>query len=214
MYALFDQLFPRQQELHADLEVCVQSARRPLRAWMEPFMELSRRERADAAPPRSTLRGVRRVLVTGMSGTGKSSVLRELETRGFDVVDTDYGGWSEWSDVEGGYVWREDRIAELLAREGGRTLYVSGTVSNQGRFYRRFHAVVLLSAPADVLLGRIAVRATNDYGKSSEERDSILHHLAEVEPLLRAICTHEVDATQPLDVVVEQLVAIGHDADG
>jgi steroid delta-isomerase-like uncharacterized protein len=38
----------------------------------------------------------------------------------------------------------------------------------------------------------------NTYGKNSEERDLILGHLVEVEPLLRATCTHEVDATQPL----------------
>jgi dephospho-CoA kinase len=146
-----------------------------------------------------------------MSGTGKSSALAELEKRGFDVVDTDHGGWSVWSDAEGGYVWREDRIGELLARDSGPTLYVSGTVSNQGRFYPRFDAVVLLSAPAEILLGRIATRGTNDYGKSREDRDLILRHLAEVEPLLRATCTHEVDAAQPLDVVVEQLVTIGED---
>ena len=30
-----------------------------------------------------------------------------------------------------------------------------------------------------------------------------------VEPLLRATCTHEVDATQPVDAVVEELIAIG-----
>ena len=111
-------------------------------------------------------------------------------------MDTDHGGWAEWSSAEGGYVWDEGRIAELLARDNGPTLHVSGTVSNQGRFYSRFDAVVLLSAPADVLLGRIATRTTNDYGKSGEERDLILHQLAEVEPLLRATCTHEVDATQ------------------
>lgn len=144
-----------------------------------------------------------------MSGTGKSSALSELEARGFTVVDTDVGGWTEWSEAGGGYVWREERIAELLARDDGPTLYVSGTVSNQGRFYLRFDAVVLLSAPAEVLLGRIATRTTNDYGKSSEDWDLILSHLAEVEPLLRATCTHEIDAAQPLDVVVEQLVAIG-----
>jgi shikimate kinase len=147
--------------------------------------------------------------VTGMSGTGKSTALAELEQRGFTVVETDVGGWSEWSDAEGGFVWREERIAELLAREEGSTLYVSGTVSNQGRFYPRFDAVVLLSAPADVLLDRIATRTTNDYGKSGQERDLILRHLEEVEPLLRATCTHEIDASQPVDVVVEQLVAIG-----
>ena len=124
-----------------------------------------------------------------MSGTGKSTVLAELEQRGFKVIDTDKGGWSEWSDADGGYVWREDRITELLAHEVGSALYVAGTVSNQGRFYPRFDAVVLLSAPADVLLSRIATRTTNEYGKSAEDRDLILRHLAEVEPLLRAACT-------------------------
>lgn len=146
-----------------------------------------------------------------MSGTGKSTALAELRRRGFDVVDTDEPGWSEWSEQEDGYVWREDRIAELLARDRGVTLYVSGTVSNQGRFYPQFDAVVLLSAPADVLLDRIDTRTTNDYGKTPQDRHLILGHLAEVEPLLRATCTHEMDATQPIEAVVAQLVLIGAD---
>jgi hypothetical protein len=68
---------------------------------------------------------------------------------------------------------------------------------------------VLLSAPADMLLERIASRNSNDYGKSPEERKLILQHLHEVEPLLRATCTHEIDATQPLADVVGRLVEIG-----
>ena len=144
-----------------------------------------------------------------MSGTGKSSALAELERLGFAVVDTDEPGWTEWSEQEAGLVWREDRIAELLAVECEVPLYVSGTVPNQGRFYRDFDAIVLLSAPVDVLLGRIESRTTNDYGKTAGERDLILGHLAEVEPLLRATCTHEIDAAQPLEAVVAQLVAIG-----
>jgi len=144
-----------------------------------------------------------------MSGTGKSSALGELERLGFAVVDTDEPGWTEWSEQEAGLVWKEDRIAELIALERDVPLYVSGTVPNQGRFYRDFDAIVLLSAPADVLLGRIESRTTNDYGKTAGERDLILDHLAEVEPLLRATCTHEIDAAQPLEAVVAQLVAIG-----
>jgi broad-specificity NMP kinase len=144
-----------------------------------------------------------------MSGTGKSTVLAELAKRGFQVVETDDARWSEWSEADGGYVWREDLVAELLSRDDGATLYVSGTVSNQGRFYARFDAVVLLSAPADVLLRRIETRTTNEYGKAAEERALILGHLAEVEPLLRASCTHEIDATRPIADVVAQLVEIG-----
>jgi dephospho-CoA kinase len=151
---------------------------------------------------------MRRILVTGMSGTGKSSALAELARLGFRTVDTDEPGWT-LEDSEGGRWWDEERIACLLDDDAGSALYVSGTVTNQGRFYDRFDAIVLLSAPADVLLERIASRVTNDYGKSLEERDLILEHLREVEPLLRATCTHEIDASQPLADVIEQLVEIG-----
>jgi broad-specificity NMP kinase len=156
---------------------------------------------------------MRTILVTGMSGTGKSTALAELRRRGLDVVDTDEPGWTKWCDEDDGYVWREDRIAKLLARPREATLYVSGTVSNQGRFYRQFDAVVLLSAPVDVLLRRIKSRTSNAYGKAAEERDLILGHLAEVEPLLRATCTHEIDATQPVEDVVAELVVIGMGVD-
>ena len=36
----------------------------------------------------------------------------------------------------------------------------------------------------------------------------ILDDLANVEPLLRASCTHELDASRPLDEVVADLIAI------
>lgn len=181
----------------------------------------SRGDRSDAediaadssprGPSTSTLTGMRRVLVTGISGTGKSSALAELGRLGFQVVDTDEPGWTEWSDDDGGYVWREDRITALLARENGPALYVSGTVSNQGRFYPCFDAVVLLSAPAEVLLSRIENRSANPYGKSPAERQLVLRDLAEAEPLLRRTCTHEIDATQPLAGIVDRLAALGRD---
>jgi dephospho-CoA kinase len=107
-----------------------------------------------------------------MSGTGKSTALRELALRGFPVVETDEPGWKELRDGE--WVWREDRIAELLAVDGERTLYVSGCVSNQGRFYDSFDAVVPLSAPASVILSRIDTRTTNDFGKTRGERARIV----------------------------------------
>jgi len=149
--------------------------------------------------------------VTGMSGTGKSSALERLRLLGFRAVDTDEGEWTEWSETDGGYVWREERIAELLAGDDGSSLYVSGTVSNQGRFHERFDAIVLLSAPADVVLGRIETRTTNPYGQTAAQRELVLRDLAEVEPRLRRTCTHEIDATQPLADVVARLAELGRD---
>jgi dephospho-CoA kinase len=144
-----------------------------------------------------------------MSGTGKSTVLAELRRRGYEVVETDEPEWMEWSNEDGGYVWREDRVSELLARGREGLVFVSGTVSNQGRFYPGFDAVVLLSAPLEVLLGRIEQRTTNDFGKTAEERERIMRDFAAFEHRLRATCTHELDATQTIETVVEELIRIG-----
>ena len=152
------------------------------------------------------------VLVTGMSGTGKSVALVELARRGHRVVDTDYGGWTEEVPASGERelepLWREDRIDELLNEHDDGVLFVSGCVSNQGKFSSRFDAVVLLSAPVDVIVGRVAMRKTNDFGKTDAERDLIVHDLANVEPLLRATATAEIDTRAPLDEVVDELERI------
>jgi len=157
-----------------------------------------------------------KVLVTGMSGTGKSSALAELGRRGHRVVDTGDPGWREYrEDVgstdelhRGEWLWVEERITELLDIDDGRSLFVEGCVRNQSTFYDRFDAVVLLSAPAEVILDRVARRTTNDYGKTPLERAMILDDLDKVEPLLRAGCTHELDARRPLADIVADLTAI------
>jgi shikimate kinase len=155
-------------------------------------------------------------LVTGMSGTGKSAALAELGRRGYRVVDTDERGWREYREYlessdevrRGEWLWVEERITALLDSDDGRSLFVQGCVRNQPTFYDRFNAVVLLSAPAEVILDRITVRTTNNNGKTPVERAMILDDLARIEPLLRASCTHELDASRPLDEVVADLIAI------
>ena len=149
-----------------------------------------------------------RVLVTGMSGTGKSTALAELARRGYRVVDTDSPEWSEWVPGADEWLWREDRIAELLAEDGEPALFVSGCMSNQRKFYDRFDAIVLLSAPAEVILERVERRTTNDYGKTARERDLIVTHLETIEPLLRVRATHELDASRPVAEIVDALIAI------
>ena len=151
------------------------------------------------------------VFVTGMSGTGKSTVLAELERRGHRVVDTDRGDWTEAvpdPDRGSDRVWREDRIDALLDGRSAGVLFLSGCVPNQGRFYPRFDAVVLLSAPVDVVLERVASRRTNDYGKTDVERARIVEDLRTVEPLLRAGATIEIDARRPVGEIADMLESV------
>jgi adenylate kinase family enzyme len=110
-----------------------------------------------AGSPAATIGTVKRVLITGMSGTGKSTVIEELAARGLKAVDADYGG-QDW-------IWREDRIAELLSTEDADVLFLSGTAPNQEMFYGQFDHIVLLTAPASVMTERLIRRTNNQYGK-------------------------------------------------
>ena len=145
-----------------------------------------------------------------MSGTGKSAVLGELQRRGHRVVDTDHGDWIDRSEPEP--VWREERIAALLDAHEDGTLFVAGCVANQGRFYPRFDAVVLLSAPTDVILERVAARESNDFGKTDEEREKIVRDLEQFEPLLRAGATNEIDTRASLTEVADELERLANAA--
>src|SRR4029077_11598038 len=92
-----------------------------------------------------------------------------------------------------------------LDGRGDGVLFISGCVSNQVRFYPRFDAVVLLSAPADVMFARVARRESDAFGKHDSERERILDDLTTVEPLLRAGATAEIDTRASLDEGVEAL---------
>jgi shikimate kinase len=139
-----------------------------------------------------------RILVTGMSGTGKTSVLDELGRRGRLTLDTDYDGW-----VLSDGTWDEPRMSRFLADHD--EVIIAGTVDNQAAFYDRFDHVVLFSAPFDVISERVASRSNNPYGSSSRERKEIEANLKKFEPLLRNGATVELDARLPVAKLADEL---------
>ncbi|HEY1915823.1 MAG TPA: AAA family ATPase [Streptosporangiaceae bacterium] len=156
-----------------------------------------------------------KILVTGMSGTGKSTALAELASRGHRAVDTDTDRWSHWVTLPDGqrdWIWRENEMVALLDGHQDGALFVSGCKSNQGLLYPRFDHIVLLSAPVELILTRITQRNTNPFGKTPAQRSQILADLAQVEPQLRRTATLEIDTAAPLAQVVTRLEALAHPA--
>jgi dephospho-CoA kinase len=149
---------------------------------------------------------MKRVLLTGMSGTGKSSVVRELLARGYKAVDTD-DGWSE-PQPDGRQMWRENAIQALLAAEDAEVLFVAGCEENQATFHPQFDQIILLSAPIETLVQRLATRTTNSYGKNPVELRRFLDDFETVEPLLRRVASHEVRTTMPLHQVVSTILRL------
>jgi shikimate kinase len=139
-----------------------------------------------------------------MSGTGKSSVVRELAARGFKAVDTD-DGWCE-PLPDGRQQWREAAVERLLDTEDAEVLFLAGCEENQVRFHPRFDHILLLSAPLETLLERLATRTDNPYGKAPEQRQRFLADVEIVEPLLREVATAEIRTTAPLDEVVARIL--------
>jgi dephospho-CoA kinase len=143
-----------------------------------------------------------------MSGTGKSSVIEALAARGHKAVDTD-DGWCE-PLPDGRQRWREDAIEQLLAIEDAEVLFVAGCEENQVRFHPRFDVIILLSAPAGILAGRLAARTGNPYGKTPRELRRVFDDLRTIEPLLRTAADYEIRTTMPLsDVVTAVLRLVG-----
>jgi shikimate kinase len=154
---------------------------------------------------------VKRVLLTGMSGTGKSTVIGELAARGYKAVDLDCDAFSEWVELGSGpetagspvelgrdWVWRAKRVQELLSTEDAEVLFVSGCAPNMGPFLPQFDHVVLLSAPANVIADRLGRRTNNPYGKQPDQVARVLDLLETVEPLLRRAAGHEIETRASL----------------
>ena len=169
---------------------------------------------------------MKRVLLTGISGTGKSAAIVELVARGYNAVDLDSNEYSEWVDVEElengndddeygspvesnrDWVWQEDRIQELLNKEDAGILFLSGCAANMGKFLPQFDHVVLFSAPKEVIAERLRTRTNNLYGKHPQETARVLDQIESVEPMLRKIAGHEIDTSASLDRVVSTVLQI------
>ena|SRR5690625_493993 len=161
-----------------------------------------------------------KVLITGVSGTGKSTLINELLSRGYKAIDFDTSEWSEWTsyrpiagipepnEPEKEWVWRTDRIDEFLSQDESDLLFVSGTASNMSEFFQYFDHVVLLSASKAVIKKRLASRTNNGFGKHPEELQAILGHIETVEPLLRKRSTFEINTNVPVEEVVKSVLGL------
>jgi adenylate kinase family enzyme len=148
-----------------------------------------------------------RVLVTGMSGVGKSTLVRELRRRGFRAYDADDDGFSE-PRGDGRRGWRVERVADVLKQGEAAPDLVFFAGCSEEQVTLPFDYRVLLTAPAEILVQRLIARTTNGYGRSAEQRAQVLADLADVEPLLRQSVDLILVTTEPTPVIADAL--LGH----
>jgi hypothetical protein len=59
-----------------------------------------------------------------------------------------------------------------------------------------------------VLLARVAARTDNPYGRRAEDQELIRRHVAEVEPLLRAAASRELDGRRPVGELADDVESL------
>jgi shikimate kinase len=144
-----------------------------------------------------------RVLLTGMSGVGKSTLVAELRRRGHPAYDADDDGFTE-PRAEGRWGWDADRVADLLAHAPEGLLFFAGCSEEQATL--PFDLRVLLTAPRPVILDRLRTRTTNSYGRNERELRQVLADLDEIEPLLRRTADLVLDTTAPPAELADELL--------
>jgi broad-specificity NMP kinase len=163
------------------------------------------------------------ILITGLSGTGKSVLIDHLTQRGYPAVDASHAEWSEWqrvrpagSDVDGPrdeWVWREDRIDDLLSRPSRLPRFVAGCASNQWMFHARFDRIILLTATMERMSERLEPRWDLRVATDRFERYLVQQSVQRVLPLLRKTADVEIDTTnrgveEIMDLVLQEIAPI------
>ena len=132
------------------------------------------------------------ILITGITGSGKSAVCGELKKRGykaydievmkglFNLVDKKTGiivnGYDnknlEWVKR---YVWVCNRKKlQNLVRKNKDTVFYCGTAGNLDELLSLFGRIFLLKVSPKILRKRLSTRKSNDYGRTPEVQDWII----------------------------------------
>jgi hypothetical protein len=157
--------------------------------------------------------GRRNYLVEGVSGTGKSSVCRELRRRGYHAIDGDndlaYQGDPETGEpTDGGthenHIWRVDRVQLLVADHGEAVTFFCGGSRNFSKFVDLFDGVFVLEVDPATLSRRLEERPEDEFGGKPADREHIarLHRTREDIPDNGVV----IDATAPIARVVDEIV--------
>ncbi|SDL89192.1 hypothetical protein SAMN05421874_1324 [Nonomuraea maritima] len=157
--------------------------------------------------------GIRNYLIEGVSGTGKTSVCKELRRRGHHAVDGDFELAYQGDPVTGvptsgltheNHLWRVDKVLALVADRDRPVTFFCGGSRNFSRFIHVFDGVFVLEVDLDTLHRRLDQRLEGEWGSRKAERELIvrLHRTKEDVPRNGV----PVDATVPLAHVVDEIL--------
>lgn len=173
------------------------------------------------------------IYITGISGSGKSSVCMELTKRGYTAYDTDEDGIAyfyhnetnqpvtermsheertpEWRSQ---HTWKalRETVEKLADQAKDKPVFLCGVTNNDAdELWDLFSQVFALTMDETTLKQRITERTNNDFGKNPHEFADLLRWQQTATEDYKKLGAILIDATQPIeDVANEILVQVSH----
>ncbi|MFA6463967.1 MAG: AAA family ATPase [Candidatus Paceibacterota bacterium] len=152
--------------------------------------------------------------IEGLPGTGKTTVGEDLESKGHEVIHADKFGY--YGDPKTGlpteeklqinWIWDKEKLTKILSEEVSHARFVCGGSMNQDDFKECFKKTFTLYVDDNTLQERLLTRENNDFGKDPEDLARQLEWNKGVDKYIREKGTVPIDATQPLDKVVDEIL--------
>jgi shikimate kinase len=167
------------------------------------------------------------VYITGISGTGKSEVCKQLHDLGYWAFGTDEEGISAWYDANGCLVdtpardlWRtqewqathrwcysRERLESLATRAVDTTIFVCGSAANENEVWPLFSKVIYLFLNnEEELQRRLSERSDDGFGKEPHELAAILSWNKTNKSDYMRFGATLIDANQSIEKVVKDLI--------
>jgi shikimate kinase len=165
------------------------------------------------------------IYITGISGAGKSAVIKELAKQGFAAHDSDEGIAQHYNNETDEIVERPGRdkatsefyahhtyklpryrIQKLWEEAKDKTVFLCGIVANENEVWDLFDKVIYLDIDEQTLRHRVATRTSNYFGKAPHELENILKWHKGHRKMYEKYGASIIDTNRPLDKVVNEVL--------
>lgn len=148
---------------------------------------------------------MQKVLLTGMSGVGKSTILNQLKVEGFLTVDLDNSGWINYDVKEEDYLMDTTKIIDFITLHEKEVVFLAGTTINQIHIYSYLDFVISLTAPLEVMKERIQNRENNPFGKTEDEWSKIVSDKVTFEEQIFKSSDYVISTDKPLQDILKEI---------
>jgi dephospho-CoA kinase len=168
---------------------------------------------------------MKKVYITAIAGTGKSTLANVLKERGFNTIDVDHVqdmcSWVNKKTGKKAFVPHPDNkfidehdyqcdmsVLEELMNQFNDHVFVFGSVGDNSAFTPLFDTLILLQCEPKTLIHRLQSRDTNEFGKVKEVQGRMLEWKKKFDALTLKAGAVPISTEMDIEAVADEVAKI------